>query len=338
MIANRTSEYKVLEKEIIEIGERSRERYREIFLRGVDHPEIISALENVLSYWKDNIRPSLIQFSFEAVGGKDYDIDSIASFFSISGAGVGIHDDIIDITVQKRDRTTIPGIYGPDFALTIGDLLIVKGLTAISEVLNENYPREIVVKILEAYEGFFIEMCVGEVMEIRARKNLNLSLQTYHIMLRKLGVDTEACTKIGAIIGNGTTQEITLLAQYGRNIGYLNRLHDELTDILDIENKLMSRIQYESIPLPILFASKKSQKNYDLIKKIINNNIDINSLVQLLGICHKSGAFDYVKLISDRNMANTISILDRLEHNIPREKLELISWKLNHEIQHLFKK
>ncbi|TFH16365.1 hypothetical protein E4H04_06725, partial [Candidatus Bathyarchaeota archaeon] len=105
-------EYEALDKEIITIGERSRERHREIFLRGVDHPVLIEALENVLAYWRYNVRAALTQFSYEAVGGRGPVPSVFTEFCSVAGAGVGIHDDIIDRTFQKRGRKTIPALYG----------------------------------------------------------------------------------------------------------------------------------------------------------------------------------------------------------------------------------
>jgi geranylgeranyl pyrophosphate synthase len=326
-------EYELLEKEILKIGRKSRKKHREIFLRNVTHPDMTSALKNVLSYWKYNIRPALIHFSYEAVGGEEQPPTLFAELFSIVGAGIGIHDDIIDRTFEKRDRVTLPTRYGLPIALTIGDLLIVKGLTSIREALTNNYDKEIVYKILEIYESFFTEMCVGEVMEIKARKNLDMSLKEYHNMLWKLGVDLETCMKIGAIAGKGTKKELDKLTIFGRNFGYLCRLHDEIDDVINIRNKLFYRIEFESIPLLILYASKESNKNYKIISEILNNNLDFEELAKLLAICINSGSFDYVKNFANQYKEKSIMLLNSLGDNHSLNKLKLICLKLNQDIQ-----
>jgi geranylgeranyl diphosphate synthase type I len=317
---------------MVEIAEKCRENHREIFLRHVTNPEMISALENVLSYWKYELRPALIQYSYEAVGGKGQSIKNFAELFSIAGAGIGIHDDIIDRTFRKPDRVTLPANYGLPVALTIGDLLLVKGLTSIRSLLIDNFHREVIIRILEEYERFFTEMCVGEVMEIRARKNIDMSLKEYYDMLWKLGVDLEICMKTGAILGKGTEEEIRILAQYGRNFGYLCRLHDELYDIINIR-KLLSRIEYESIPLLILYASKKSNENYKTLKKILDMKVGYDEVFELLSICINSGALNKVKEIADNHTAKSINLLDAIGNNTPLKKLKVIFRSLNDEIK-----
>ena len=330
MTEDKNAEYEALTKEISEIGERSRERHREIFLRYVDHPEVRDALENVLSYWKYNLRAALMQFSYEAVGGKGENTKSIAEFFSIAGSGIGIHDDIIDRTYRKRGRITIPGTFGPDFALALGDMLIVKGLMSISDVLGE-MDKETVIRILEAYEGFFTEMCIGEVMEIRARKNLDMSLGDYDDMLWKLGVDSEYCMRVGAIIGGGSDEEVELLAEFGRIFGYLCRLHDELDDMVNLEAKLGYRVQFEAIPLAILYAANRSEENYDTISEILGNPLSFEQLARLFGVCLNCGSFDYIKSLSEQSMRKSVDILSKVQGDWG--KLELICWNLNKEIQ-----
>jgi geranylgeranyl diphosphate synthase type I len=322
--------YEALTKEIMEIGERSRERHREIFLRNVDHPEVQEALENVLSYWRYNLRAALMQFSYEAVGGSGHSTDLLAEFFSIAGAGVGIHDDIIDRTYRKRGRITVPGTFGPDFALTIGDMLIVKGLMSISDVLRE-MEKEKVIRILEAYESFFTEMCIGEVMEIRARKSLEMSLDEYDDMMWKLGVDSEFCMRAGAIIGGGTDEEIEFLSEFGRTFGYLCRLHDEIDDMVNLEAKLGYRIQFEAIPLPILYAAKKSEENNKIISEILSESLSFEHLAQLFGVCLNCGSFEYIKKLSEQNMKKSLDLLNGIQGG--SDKLELICWNLNQEIQ-----
>jgi geranylgeranyl pyrophosphate synthase len=329
-----SEEFSKLEQEIFEIGERTRNRFKEIALRNVDHPEMISSLENLCNYWKDNIRPALIQYSCEAVGGKPDIVDSVALFFSIAGSGVGIHDDIIDRTIKKRDRVTIPGVYGQDFALTIGDLLIVKGLTTISEALKENHSKETIVQVLEAFESFFTEMCVGEAMEIRARKNLDMTLDDYHTMLWKLGVDTEACTRIGAILGEGTKTEIESLALFGRLFGYLNRLDDEIRDVLSLENDVRFRIYNESIPLLLLYAAKQSRNSYLTIKRIIEK-ADITPEekgVLLYHYIHHNG-FDYIQNVSKEIKNDALSTINELDDSDAKKKLIILINKLDENIK-----
>ncbi len=326
-----------LEKEILEIGEKSRKSYRNICFHDVDHSEVKSALEDVLQYWKDNIRPALIYFSYEAVGGKGHSLDNVASLFSISGAGIGIHDDVIDQTTEKHGRNTIHGSLGGDKAITMGDLLMVKGLCWIREVFRE-FDADLVYRVLEEYESFFTEMCVGEIMEINCRRNLDVGLEDYNAMLWKLGVDTEACCKIGSILGGGSEQEINMLGDYGRHLGYLNRLHDELRDTVNWEGNLLSRLSFESVPLPVLYSVKNNASSYKRVKEMMEKiNLSAVSPRDIFVMCHFDKAFSYVQDLAEITAKQGLEIIDELSNSVVKEKLTLLLLKLSYDIKKMGK-
>jgi geranylgeranyl diphosphate synthase, type I len=325
--------YLQLVEEIARIGERCREAHVDICLNGVDHTEMKSALEDVLHYWKDSIRPALIYYSYEAVSGKPKTLSHVASFFSISGAGIGIHDDVIDRTLEKHGRNTIHGSFGGDKAITVGDLLIVKGLCWIREALKD-FDTELVCRVLEEYERFFTEMCMGEMAEINCRRNLDVGLEEYNAMLWKLGVDTEACCKIGAILGGGSEQEIKMLGDYGRHLGYLNRLHDELRDTVNWGGNLVSRLAFESIPLPVLYSVKNNISSYTRVKEMMEKS-DLSTVNprDIFVLCHFDKAFSYVHGLAEVTVKNGLESIEGINNNRIREKLGLLLFKLGHDIK-----
>jgi geranylgeranyl pyrophosphate synthase len=337
MTEQKLREFKELDKEIASIGERSRAKFREIVLKDVDNLELKESIEHVLSYWNDDIRPALIQFSYDAVGGNSDIVEDIGLFFSISGSGIGIHDDIVDKTTEKHGRKTVPGLFGRDYAITVGDLLIVKGLCWIRETLSK-VDHNTASRILEEYDRFFIEMCVGEAMEIKARKNLDMSLEVHNEMLWKLGVDTEACCKIGVILGGGNEQDITLLGNYGRSLGYLNRLYDELKDTVNFEGNLLHRFYNESIPLPILYSTKVNETSYSRIYNLFEN-IDFLNIDQkeIFLMCHFDGSFNYLHTLANNISKKTYIDLGLLEESPIVDKLALLIWKINDNIKKIGK-
>jgi len=59
--------------------------------------------------------------------------------------------------------------------------------------------------------------------------------------------------RISAILGNGTQKEINSLAKFGRKLGKLIILGDDIIDMTDAK-ELLHRIKKEHLPLPIIFA------------------------------------------------------------------------------------
>jgi len=301
------------------------ERFGQISVAGVNLPELLSILSEVKAYWKDNFRPALISFSCQAVGGQTNVADDASLMVTLMGAGLGIHDDIIDRSFSKHFRMTVLGSHGVDDALLIGELFIVKSLLTVKEMIRKDFSIQTIGKILEIFENFFMEIWEGEFLETRCRRNLDTELKEYEKVLWMSTADTEACARIGAMLGGGSRAEIETLAEVGRRLGYIFRLGDELKDTLNLENNLQNRLEDESVPLPILFAAKSSQEIYNRIKNILAKpKVDSSDVLNLLKICLEVDSFTYVLNLAKANEVEALSKLDLLENNDSKEALALL--------------
>jgi geranylgeranyl pyrophosphate synthase len=176
-----------------------------------------------------------------------------------------------------------------------GDLLITKGLTSLI-FLFDDFDKETSYTLNNVFKNYFAEMANAEIMEISANKQLSLDLNSHLQMLWKLGVDIKTCAKLGAISGNASVKQEETLSYVGNCIGYLDRLNDEINDIMNIKGNIRMRIKNESIPLALLYASKQSILYYGDIKKIINKKeLDEKDVEKILNICNDINAIKYIK-------------------------------------------
>lgn len=214
---------------------------------------MLAVLQYVNDYWNDPFRPALTSFSCEAVGGSIETAIDASVLFSLASAGFGLHDDIIDKSSKKHFRKTALGLFGAYGALLAGDLLIVKASSLLGGIV-QNAQLKAASEVIRAFRVSYTEICEAEFMALSCRQNLDVALETIQNMLWKSAADTEACAKIGALLGNGSGQDVNNLAQIGRRIGFYRRLLDEVRDTLNIEGNLPQRLTNERIPLPILFC------------------------------------------------------------------------------------
>ena len=142
---------KELNKLIKERCEKILEKFGEVTTSRVRNPKLLAALEDVKKYWRDLNRPSLTFFSCEAVGGNAEVSQDAALMFTLASSGFGIHDDILDRSANKHLRMTILGLHGPDAALLVGDLLIVKAWTFAHEMIRKTRNPTKIADVLEAY-------------------------------------------------------------------------------------------------------------------------------------------------------------------------------------------
>ena len=292
------------------------ERFQQTSISGVNHQKLLSILADVKAYWKDNLRPSLVSYSSEAVGGKSNAADEVSLMITLMGAGLGIHDDIIDRSLSKHSRMTILGLHGVDNALLIGELFIVKSMTVIREMIKKNYNTETIEKIIEEFERFFLEVWEGEFMETLCRRNLDTDLEEYLKVLWMSTADTEACTRFGAILGGGSKSEVEALAEVGRRLGYMFRLADDIKDTLNLEGTLPFRLVNESVPLPILYTAKSSKEMYLKIKSYLEKSIvDQNDAWKITELCFEAEAFQYVLRVAKQNETEAIHKLNLIKNS-----------------------
>jgi geranylgeranyl pyrophosphate synthase len=307
-----------------ERGRTSLKRFEKAIFSGVENSKLLSILEDVKKIWRDTYRPTITSLSCEAVGGDPEDASEASLMIALAGAGIGIHDDIVDKSTTKRFRKTILSLYDVEGALLVGDLLIVKGLTAFQGIVEKGYPTEKVVAIIRALRRHYIEICEGVFMERSLRKNVDVDLDFFHQVLWKYGSDGEACTRLGAILGNGSEREVEALADYGRRSCYVFRLAEEVKDTLHLEGDLRRRLEFESIPLPLLYAAKVSKKNSPKLKSILEGTISSSDIETLLEICFETKAFDYVTDIAKKNVDEAKKLLRILKPSKARNFLFLM--------------
>jgi geranylgeranyl pyrophosphate synthase len=307
-----------------ERGKKVLEKFEEIIFSGIKNPKLLSILNDVNKRGKDTFRPALISLSCEGVGGEPDETVVVSLMLSLAGAGIGIHDDIIDKSENKGFTRTILGLYDVDDALLAGDLLIVKGLTAVQEVMRKAYQPQKIADIIQAFQRYYFEICEGVFMEKSWRKNVETKLDFCHQVLWKFGSDGEACTRLGAMVGNGTEAEVEALGGYGRRLCYLCRLADEVKDTFNLEGNLLRRLKYESVPLPLLYAAKASKENSAQLKSILEGDITQSDIGPLLDLCFEANAFDYVREIAQINMDEALRLIKTLKPSKARAVLTLI--------------
>jgi geranylgeranyl diphosphate synthase type I len=298
------------------------ERFGRVAVSEVRNRKLLAALEDIKKYWRDFIRPSLTSLSCEAVGGNPEISDDAALMLTLASSGFGLHDDILDRSENKHLRMTILGLHGADTALLAGDLLIVKAWTLAHEMIRNTCNPTKIADVLKVYGDLSVEICEAELMETQCRGKIDTDLDFYKNVLWKEMAETEACSRIGAMLGEGKPNEVEALAEFGRRLGFMSRLADDIDDCLNEKADLPHRIRYESLPLPLLYAAKclassndfKAGEEYKQIKDITQKiQITPEDVRALLRSCFETKAFEYVRKIAEKNAMEAARNLELLK-------------------------
>jgi geranylgeranyl pyrophosphate synthase len=213
---------------------------------------------------------------------------------------IGIHDDIIDNVKRRNKHITAYGKYGKEIALILSDILLFKGFTLMRKNLEIGVPPETLSKILETIDQIWChEQSESEILEYRFRTKTNILPEECLTKLKKRASEIEAITRIGAILGKAAKEELESLASYGRSIGMISILRDEIADMFEF-NVLRHRIKRESLPLPLVYALQRAEAKQKLVYLISQKRIKKVDLVEILRIVDTTGSIDYVAELIDK--------------------------------------
>ncbi len=282
-----------------------------------------NALKDFAKSCLDYARPALIRLSCEAVGG-DAKLASLVgeALIMICGA-FELHDDIIDKSYLRgpRRRKTILGKYGVNVALLAGDGLLIKGFSLLSKLYETSLPKELARSVIDLVCECFTELGSAEALELKFFGSLDIKLSSYLKVLRLKAADVEAYTRIGALLGGGSSEEVEALGRYGRLLGMMVIVRDELKDLLEYGSELLSRIRNEYLPLPLIYALNKPGFK-DQIKALLSGGVvDRRVGLKLVRIAERSGGINYALRLLKRLGREALEALKPVKGNVEPLKL-----------------
>jgi geranylgeranyl pyrophosphate synthase len=313
---------KQLQKLFKERGSKALEMARkEILQEKIECKEAKEALTYFMTeYWNDLVRPTLLSLACEAVGGKPEQTTPIAVPLILISGAIDVHDDIIDQSKIKNEKTTVYGKYGREIALLVGDALLFKGLTLLNQAQEKGIPAQLMPEILITIKNTFFELGDAEALELRFRGRTNVSPEEYLDVVRKKAADVEAYAHISATVGGGSRVQIEALSRFGRLLGMIAVLKDDLVDVAEPE-EVLHRIKKECLPIPLLYAlqdPKTSEKIKALLGRKVLRKRDAETILRLT---YEAGGFKSLEMLIKRLIKEAAMSLTTMQRT---EELKLL--------------
>ncbi len=176
------------------------------------------------------IRPLILLLAAESIKISHRDNSSLTDDIFLAASAIEllhtesvIHDDIIDQENLRRGKPSFHVKYGYNSSILTADFVLGIILNIGSKVKDPTVSGEL--------SKAAIKMSEGEMMEIQMGKNPDISIRDYiQVLENKTASLFEASSKIGAILGGGTEDEIHSMAAFGHLLGIAYQIHDDLVD------------------------------------------------------------------------------------------------------------
>ena len=281
----------------------------------IESKEVREALKYFMTeYWHDVARPALLSLVCEAVGGDPGTTTPVAIPMSLISGAIDIHDDIIDQSESKGSRPTVFGKFGKDIALLVGDALLFKGFNLLQQAVEKGVSAEKVASISDIIKKTFFELGDAEALELKFRGRTDVTPEEYLRVVRKKAADVEAHTRISAILGNGTKDEVEALSKYGRLLGMLIILRDDMIDTIDPE-ETVHRIRQEHLSLPILYVLQNSKIKNEIVSVLAKENVTEKDTKKILEFANKCNGFDRTEELMQELAQEAYEYKEKFEQN-----------------------
>ncbi|HSL91079.1 MAG TPA: farnesyl diphosphate synthase [Candidatus Limnocylindrales bacterium] len=192
------------------------------------------AVEYSLTGGGKRIRPVVLLSAGGAVGGDEEKLLPFACAMEYVHTYSLVHDDLpaMDDDDYRRGRPSCHKAFGEATAILAGDALLTEAFRVMGEsalALAEPGRALAAVSVLARAAGAE-GMVGGQQMDLSAEGSRGGRAEIEEIDLRKTSALLSAAARMGGILGGGNGAQVEDLARYGRALGLLFQVTDDILD------------------------------------------------------------------------------------------------------------
>lgn len=233
-----------------------------------------------------------------------------------------MHDDVVDEAPERRGRPTASSVFGNGITVLTGDFLLAKSISLLAH-------NDANLQIVRVFSDVTVGMAEGEVLQASVAHDLTITPDTYEeVIRRKTAWFLAGCTETGAMVGGGTSEEITSLKSYGAHLGLAFQIADDLLDFLGDPKQtgkpLGTDLKDGRVTLPLIhtLAVCDAETKANLTTLFQTPDISDTEIATITGIIARHGGFEHARTIAEAHAARAVDCLTEFAPTPFRESLE----------------
>lgn len=258
---------------------------------------------------------------------------SLAAAVELIHSATLLHDDVVDTSQIRRGKKTANAIWDNKPSILVGDYLF--------SIAFQLMVRAQDLRILDLLAKASSIMADGEVMQLENSSNINISQEKYlEIIFGKTAVLFSAATECGALVNKCEDAQILALREFGKNLGIVFQIIDDVLDYKSQEKDLGKDIGNDffegKVTLPIILAYEKAaQDDKNKIKNLLeenlmNNERDQKKFIEICALINKYQGFEQSHLLAQHYQKMAINNLSIFANSIYKEYLlEILHYSFN---------
>jgi len=270
-------------KKILEqYGGKTADKTTKILLQDPTLKELKPELEFISKNWRDVLRPAMIKLACETVEEEPQTTEDVEIAASLMNLSFYLWDDLVDNATHRLFNPTLFGKFGAGPTLIMGGIASAKAFTILNKAKMNKEKRQTIAAL---FWDMWAKMSTTEAINLRTRES------QYSAKDKQLKIDAEAeadlgnCLKMGAVMGNGSENEIKSLGKYGLYLGTILELQHDFQVSANLTLELGEKVKMSTIPYTLLIAKESSTDLQEALKDIECKKIigpkEIEKIVQL---------------------------------------------------------
>lgn len=285
--------------------------------RHVSSPDLGPIISHVFRGEGKMLRPTLVLLAGMACGELKEEHIRTAAVMEMVHIATLLHDDVIDVSEQRRGNPTVNSCWGNEVAVLLGDYVLTVVFKMCTE-MDQDCSR-----IIAETTG---TVCQGEMRQTMSRGNWDLSIADYLGIIRdKSASFFGGCCQVGAVLAQGKPNQVQALTEYGLQLGLAFQIRDDLLDICGDASqtgKTAGRdVDNRKVTLPLIHWLNQLDED---ARQAALDDMDAPASEgggQLEAMLAKSGSLDYAREKSKAYTQAAIGSLQAIEEGQARECL-----------------
>lgn len=276
----------------------------------------------IISAGGKRLRPLVVLLSARACGLEDPRQHSLAAIIEFLHTATLLHDDVVDISDQRRGRSTANALWGNAPSVLVGDFLYSRAFEMMVELGD--------MQIMQVLANATNVIAEGEVLQLSKVRDASTDEATYMEVIRsKTAMLFEASTHSAGLLAKADQAQTEALRGYGNALGIAFQLVDDVLDYTGDAQAMGKNVGddlAEGKPtLPLIYTMREgSAEQAALVRKAIQKGgiDDIESIQQAVRDC---GGLEYTSRLAREQSEEAVRLLQSLPPSVYRDSLEQLA-------------
>ena len=202
-----------------------------------------------------------------------------------------VHDDVVDESGERRGQASVNQVFDNKVAVLVGDYILSTALLQVSYTHSE-----VIVRCLAELGR---TLSNGEILQLSNIQNQDISEDIYYqVIKQKTAALFEACAALGAVSAGATESEIESARRFGRNLGIIFQIRDDIFDYYDhgeIGKPTGNDMIEGKLTLPVIYAlnTTEDEEMITLARKVKNGSVTDEEIARLVAFTKAHGGIEY---------------------------------------------